>query len=346
MPAPPCKGLHELFACMNDQNTLGNEILLEAIRAEWKAGWFGQPKAEIKPPPLIEGTSLFVRVQSATGESSLRLIQSADQPIPLAPADWAVFLRAYAQHVPMKLAFPAAGLDAKGRPLDVILEGTWQVTDARCFLQSGAEAMVAPDRPLRNSDLQLLVVTWIRHCVCDQLAAEANERTIEELCSAQVLPPSWWQKRLDEWLLQFGLSAQLTNARLECIEADQEKALQSQLDSLKQLADRQAALREARQQLAKEDLQQARDMAEQAIKQARTKADEAIALEAINTQLGQYRIACRQQVAEADDKLQQTIRQAAEAQTNHLLAMARKQAEIVDAQQAALDLKQEREHVR
>ena len=324
---PRCRRAHDYtsFAFMNDQNTLGNDILLEAIRPERKSGRFGwlcfswkrRSKAEIKPPPLKEGTSLFLRTQSASGETRLSLLQSVDDPIAVAPNDWAMFLRVHTQPVPMTLAFPDVALDVKGRALDVILEGKWQVTEARTFLQSGAETqtLVRPDRRLRSSDLPSWIASRISHQVCADLAKETKGRTFEELHSARVSWPPWWQERLGEWLAELGVSAQLTDARLQCGEAGK------------------AALREARKQSAEQDFQEAQDLVEQEIKQARTRAEADVALEAIKNQCAEYHI-------EADEKVDQSRRNAHKAQERDLLEIAKLVGQRVAAEQARLEREQ------
>jgi hypothetical protein len=222
---------------------------------------------------------------------------------------------------PLDLTFPAA--DARGRHIDMVLGGTWMVSDPLVFLNAVGLDLVSPELPLAGP----IVTTWINHTIGHRVRNHLTEHSFDELRHKEVLPPAWWQAQLNDWLAPFGLRVSLVAVRWESADAHRAETERRRQDDLARLQ----AERERQQQA---ELREAAAKAEYEREKARVEADIRTSQEEKKHCLMRLEKQHHKEMIEAETEIENARREAERVALQHELDVARMRQDLQGIGQA------------
>lgn len=241
--------------------------------------------------------------------------------------------------------------DSGGTELDLALTGRWRVADCREFLKNYAWDRLNSAGEISALDLERLLK---KNCG-SKILDEVGTQNYEDLAGKDVLPQTWWQKKLAQWGGDNGLELlEVEDVVYESDSADRREELkrQGELDELEaardaqgkehelKLLEQQAGFRQRQEALAADaelsaverdlqlkELERRREQAELEARHARELAELEFRKEKAKRDSEIYRI--RNQLPEAEEILEEARR--SEARTEEMLSSILKaQEELVE----------------
>lgn len=229
---------------MESQPPTASRPVVEILEPPLRRRWLGLGRRRIKLPQSAADSKLILMSQTAAGEFDL-------QPIPpdatgsLETDDArAQLIRYRTSTQTLRLEFARVAKDTHGHAHDLVLHGTWKVTDVQEFFRAGVQDLVSANMPLTGGR----AVSWMEETLLtsirDQVRRETSKCSLEEIREKNILPQTWWEKQIARWLDGRGLQVSIARAGWESEDANRFRAEQLRQQETARMADEQRRERE------------------------------------------------------------------------------------------------------
>jgi hypothetical protein len=297
---------------MPDPNRPADRYVAEILGPRRTSRFWGMGAPTYEAPTSAAGALLLLlRNQEAARSLSAAPLENLQSP----PDGATRFACVSTAPHPLDLTFTAT--DAHGRRIDMVLGGTWLVSDPLAFLNAVGLDLVSPELPLAGP----IVTTWIGHTIGHRVRDLLTEHAFDDLLHKEVLPPAWWQTQLNEWLAPFGLRTSLLAVRWESAEASRAETERRQQEDLARLQ----AERERQQQA---ELREAAAKAGYEREKARVEADIRTSQEEKKHRLLRLEKQHHKEMIEAETEIENARREAERIALQHELDVARMRQDL------------------
>jgi len=198
--------------------------------SQWGGKWSGSLLGRRKPEGG-RGASLFTCRRLDGGQWQIVPL-GRDRP-PRGQDQWVCGVAT----VPMRnaeLVFAAVASDEDGHEWDLTLAGRWSVAEPLVFLRAVALEAIIPEAHLTRTTAE----AWFAERIGPKVRDAVNECladgfSMRDLRERNALPVSWWERKLNDWLSDYGLSVVLESARWSSKSAELAEAERKRREFLK-----------------------------------------------------------------------------------------------------------------
>jgi len=312
---------------MTNGTLRASDYIIQArrLRDRHRFLWFG--RAKLKVPPVERNIELFLHTYSADGTVGLRRIVAEETKDEILAANDAILLSVNTARQPLEMAFTAAAEDKDSHAWDLILSGSWSVSDSRRFLTSVALTLVSPEAPLSRQVVESWIINKINTRARDEVRKAADNGNFEEVRRKDVLPFEWWDKQIANWLSDNGMSVKVLEARWQSADAAAAEGEQRRLESLSRIEQERTRQRQA-------ELREMRANADYEKEKTRIDADTRLSAHEKEHKLHLLEKRCKRELIEAEAEVERATREAQKAALEHEVVMAELQNDLETIRQA------------
>ena len=261
---------------------------------------------------LPEGREAFKVTDSVTTGREIQRISSGDVSGALRPAADGFILAVSKTPVAMALTYSALTKDKDGHAWDLTLAGTWAVADSRRFLEAYALDAVSPDSGLSAQ----VTESWVAQSIRPRVLDGTKGYSVPDLREKDALPARWWESQLHKWLGEYGLTANVSEARWESADAERAEAERRRTADMEQIEQEQKRERQS-------EIREIESRAEYEREKVRIEQDVKLSEAEKTHELHILEIRHRKELLEAEAEVEEARRARERAALGHEVAVAK-----------------------
>jgi hypothetical protein len=266
---------------------------------------------------LETGEEAFaVNISAVSGREISRLAASDLASIFLANRDATILAIRKTPH-PLAISLSAVKRDDAGNGWDLMLDGSYTITDARAVLERFALDALSPESGLSRQ----MAESWLANTLKPKILDAVRDISITDIREKDALPVQWWVTQLNKWLVNAGLSGKVKAVHwksADAARAAEDHAREQDMERIVKERDRQlqAEIREAK---AKTDYEK---------EKGRIEADKKLSDSERTHQLQLLELHHRKELLAAETDIENARRAAEQAALEHEVTLARLQKDL------------------
>lgn len=297
--------------------------------AKERRGCLGWGKTRVELPPAEHHTEMFLCEHLPDGTSRIqRVVGKEDTPVNLT-SDRTLVVRVNTATQPMRIIFPKVASDSKSCQWDLVISGSWGISDAGVFVRTFAlDHLVSPEVPLSKEVVESWLLVRTKPLVLDHMrAAVIDNASFENLRQKDVLPPEWWENQLGRQVSNYGITIKVRESNWESADAANAEAEQKRLEMLTSLEHEKQRQREA-------ELREMALAAGYEKEKLRIESNMQLSAQEKNHQLELVEKRYKKETIEAETDIESAKRAAERVALEHDIAMARLKNDLESVQEA------------
>lgn len=194
-------------------------LLVEELSAKKKI--LGITVKRRRIPLTGNNMHVYVACQQVDGTRQMRRLLEGDSLASVSSVDSVLLYYVGLEQYRFSPVYAKIHNDELGHDWDCHFDGRISVSDSQLFLTSFAANIASPNAPLTPG----LAESWLANRIASHVHDAVQEQTISDLREGHALPVTWWEKQLNGWLCDFGITVQVddvswSSAQAEAAEAD------------------------------------------------------------------------------------------------------------------------------
>jgi len=181
-----------------------------------KHNLFGMSLGRQILPARKPGMQVFASIQQPDGKREIRRMLEGDSLDSIESTDSTQFYHVRSHSYPFSPNLSKVITDEQGHKWDFQMHGRLSVNDPQRFLKSFAVNIASPDVPLTYRFTE----SWLAKRISPNVRDAIRDYSIFDLRERDVLPISWWEKQLNKWLNEYGITAQIDDVKWSSAQAE------------------------------------------------------------------------------------------------------------------------------